>query len=237
MSQTLVETIAPFSPDLIRRNFTEQGLVYVVDYGNSRIKGKVFLTYLSNLDLRYHVRIRNVEEACELLQAYLTLPMLVKVPELEDTVVEVLAAAKGLPHNLTFDPSEFIAANREIIDHWNSVVDSLALYALFCHGEEQHKEFIESHEVDDTSDPVGSNFVHLCTHPKLPLLINPCPEQPVKFYSKYFTTNMFRGQNLFHFWGKAENMLYVSYVAMVEDPAGFQQSHDALQAAVLEKHS
>lgn len=222
MSENIIETVAPLSVAMITRNFTEPDLTYVIDYANSKIKGPVFLTYLSNLDLKYHVRINTVEDGLALLKAYMNLPMLVSIPELEDLVVEIIAAYKKLPHDLLFDPTAFIEENIDIVKKWCSVVESLSVFSMFSCGIDEHREYVNGFKVNEDNSPIGCNFVHLCKHPKLPYIIT-SQTQP-QIYINYFTNNMFRGKNLFTFWAVRENICYTSYMAMQHSPVEFDEA-------------
>ena len=63
----------PLSVDQIKEFFTNKNLVYLINYHDSDLKGVVFLTYLSNLDLPAEINFTgsSFEQKEELLKIYM----------------------------------------------------------------------------------------------------------------------------------------------------------------------
>lgn len=224
-----VETTAPIGIEVLKRQFTEDDVVFVLDYKESKIKGQVFLTYLSNLDIQCHVKIEDVESGLELLKAYLSSPTLINLPELEDLAMHVLLASKGLEHDLDFDPSSFIDENQEMVEHWLVRLESLSLFSVYCVEDDSYKAYVESHPLDETNSMVGCNFVNLIKNEAFPILIAEAKTERLRYFSKYFNDYIFKGNNLFTYWAVPENPLYIMTKSILSEDFNIDDFQKAKQ--------
>lgn len=213
----LIETTLPIPLPLLEEYFKEDNSVFIVDYENSRLKDSSAILYIGNIDVKARFNIPDVESGKALLLAYLKSTSLVYIPELIDSVVQLLLAVKNLPHDLSFDPTEFIEENKDIIQEWIQRVDSLQLFAKYSYQilkTDEHKKY----PVNNVSSPVACNFVFIIQHPLFPILLEAAEEKNIRFYPKLFNEYLFKGKNLFHFWASENNPFYVmSCLPLAED--------------------
>ncbi len=228
-----VFTPTPIPLDVLKRKFTEE-LEFVIDYPNSKLKGKVFLTYLSNLGINCSLHLPNVDEALQLVAEYLKTPSLVSLPELEDIVINLLLHRKGDVNALSFDPTEFIDENLDSIQRWERRIQSLPLFAISCIS--AHKDLVNNYPVDEDASFAGINFVHLIKHPAFTLLIGEVPESAYTYNPTFFNEHVFAGKNLFHYFAVQQNPLFLSLLAL-SDPETGKELAEALEATppILEK--
>lgn len=209
-----VHTSAPIPLMTLKRKFTEK-INFIVDYDQSRHKGKVFLTYLSNMDIKVQVESSDVEAMKALLVDYLTVPVLVSCELLEDLAMNVLLAHARKPHTLPFEAAPFIEANKGIIEIWYRRLLSLNLFGLWCI--ERHKDFVRSHTHDDNDSVEGINFVSLIKHRLFVVLMAHHDPAALTWNKRLFDEYIFAGSNLFSFFAIEENPLFAMILA-VEDP-------------------
>jgi hypothetical protein len=206
-----VETTAPIGMAVLKRKFTEN-IKFVLDYDEGKYKGKVFMTYLSNLNIDCEVQVKDLEALKGLLTDYFHMPAIVSIGLLEDVAMHVLLAASGRPFRLSFDPADYIAQNREIIDVWLKRLYSLHLYAMHCTN--QYEEYIQSFPHDDNDSVVGLNYVSLIKHPMFIVLMSGVTEADYSWNKTMFNDYIFAGSNLFSFFAVQENPLFAMTVAM-----------------------
>lgn len=204
-----IETILPPSPEVIKEKFLDPNVVFVVDYANSKLKGRVFLTYLTNLELEYRIKIERVEDANELLEAYLNASMMISSVEMEELALNMLLAYNGAPHRLGYDPTPFIEKNGEILERWSSLLASMEVYTLTRI--EPIKGDVSVPTVEGC-DMTGCNFANLLKYPEyVAIVVQERPDR-VKYYRHMFEEYVYAGNNLFHYWNVEEN----PYSAMAE---------------------
>ena len=214
-----IAVTAPISADLLRRSFTEN-IEFVVDYDNSRFKGKVFLTYLSNLDIKVRLHLPTPELALELFKEYLHLPAICNLAEMNTIALNVLLAYRGKENFLSFDPTEFIEQNREILERWNRRICQLPVFALYCRGGELRQRALDFPE--DTDDLMtGINYVKLISHPDFAFLIDGIKDEEKTYNVKLFEKFFFKGANLFYFFAVPNNPLFM---AVMMSPAALKQA-------------
>lgn len=201
----MINTIAPISIDNLKYYFQDKTTFYCVDYSNSKLKGQKFLTYFSNLEIPADVDLTpcTLEEKTELLKEYLHCEMMCNLKSLEVLTLNVLLEHAGI--NPKSQYSEFIEANKDILDHWLERVQSLPLFNIYILGQSEFVEFIESHEVCDSKSLVGVNFVNLIKYEELSQLYFGKPT----FFRSYFNEYMFKGKNLFSYWANDNNKLFL----------------------------
>jgi hypothetical protein len=209
--QERVETTAPIGMAVLRRKFTEN-IKFVLDYDEGKYKGKVFMTYLSNLDIDCEVTVEDDEALKELLTDYFHLPAIVHIALLEDVAINVLLAASGRPFILRFDPAEYIQQNREIIDVWLKRLYSLHLFAMHCTN--KYDDYVKSFPHDDNDSVVGLNYVSLIKHHQFPVMMSGVQESDYSWNATLFNKYVFAGSNLFSFFAVQENPLFSIVMAM-----------------------
>lgn len=207
----IVETTAPIKVADLRRKFKEN-VTFVIDYDNSTFKGDVFLTYLSNLNLNCRIKFASTESALEMLKAYLNSPAIAKVPEMEDLAMHVIMAAEGKYNSLTFDPTEFIRENADIISVWITRLKQLPAFAMYSHIRLKH--LVEMLPVDEDESLNGINYVQLIKHELFALFIEDFSEEDLSYNKLFFNEYCFAGQCLFHYFAVQNNPLFMGLMVI-----------------------
>lgn len=204
----VLNVTAPISIDDLKKYFVSRDTFYLIDYKNSQLKGKKLLTYLSNLDIPSDIKIDDdgIDELQELFLEYLESHTLVNSEILERNALRILFCHK----KIISDPKieEFIEKNKEIVEHWSNIVDSLMLYNMFTLSVvDEFQQYVKSYEHDDTIR--GINFVNLLKYPEFYFLFSEVENSNLKFYSRLFEDNIYKGKPLFEFWANESNEVFL----------------------------
>lgn len=221
----IINTIVPIPLDLMKRKFTEE-VSFVIDYTNSKFKGKSFLTYLSNVDIECSVKCSGLEESLDLLKYYMATQTLVSLPELDNLVMNILLYGLGLPNDLEFDPEEYVNENSESFARWVRRLFALPLFAATllpnC------GEVVNQYPVDEDESFSGINFVNLIKHPMFDILMASVKPEQYTYNKKFFSENVFGSKNLFHHFAIESNGLFTTILAIAE-PETHKKLLDALE--------
>lgn len=217
-NKPVVETTVPISLENLKKNFEGDGVTYLIDYKNSKLDPFVLITYLSNLEIDFRLKIESIDETLELLVAYLNSPTLIYIPDLVDSVLEVLLSYKGIENNLTIDLTDFFEENKEILDVWVRRLDAMLLFALYSINDDKIKDEITKFPVNTDDSMVGCNFVHLFRTEGFEALYMKVDERNLEFYPNLFDKYVFKGNNLFYHWSHENNVinLLVTTIALGE---------------------
>lgn len=212
---------------------------YLIDYQNSRIHGKPFIFFLSNLNVstRIHVDPLTTEELTDLLETYMEINTLFKCEELNVLTMMVLL------HFMKLDVSDIATFKlpEDFLDHFVAKHPVLlSRYFAFCSSMVKYCDYIseitEDREHDMTGydgtidDPkfVGINVVWLFQIPSFFELFFSArkPEEYLQFYfPAFFEEYMFNGKNLFaYFIGDEENPNWLLLNKMALEKMDGQQS-------------
>lgn len=214
--QVVIETTVPVPIAIMRRKFSEN-IKFIVDYDNSRHKGKVFITYLTNLNVECELRFGSVESKLELVKEYLHITSMVDLPQLEDIVINLLLAATGKPYHLDFNPLDFILENEAILQVWMRNCCMIPTYAL--HSYPPTEELVKNYEEIPGEDLTGINFVHLASHLMFPMLISDVPEEHWCWNKTFFKEYCFGGHNLFYYTQSENNPFFMALLVVSEPEA------------------
>lgn len=226
MSLSTMEQIAPenlrvvgvpLAIDQIKEFFENKNLFFLVEYKNSKIKGNMFLTYLSNLDLPFEVVLEgaSIEEKFELLRIYMETRNQSASDVLRLTVAELLLRYKGIDptgwiQRPILNPAEmkqFIDLHPELMNKWDTFFSSLMIFILKCFSVINDEIKVEE-QFPILNDPqyVGGNVVQLFSIPGFLDMFFSVPCKIEIFYFKpQFEDLMFKGKNLFHYFSCDEN--------------------------------
>jgi hypothetical protein len=229
-SPVQVVTAAPIPLDVLKRKFTED-IEFVIDYEASRLKGKVLITYLSNLKVKCQIKLTDLDETLKLLEEYLNIPVLVDMPDLEALAMNLLMAFNGKPHTLKFDPTDFFYRNRDALARWTRRLYSIPLYALYSM--EQYRSHVDTFPIDTDDSIAGVNFVNLIKHDWFPLFMEGVEENLYSWNPTFFKEYVFQGNNLFHYFSHPNNPFFVGLLA-IQDPEGFKELLPVMDAAMVE---
>ena len=111
----IVNTTAPIQIEDLKKYFSDNEVVFFIDYKNSSLKGKKLLIYLGNLDIPCDINFENSnnEEINEIISEYLNLPSLVNIPILEKITIQLLFEKKNI----------FLEKNKELIEKNNVILN------------------------------------------------------------------------------------------------------------------
>lgn len=207
----VIHCTAPIAVSDLKRKFTED-VVFVIDVDGSKLKGRALLTYLSNLNTNIHLQFSSEAATVELLRDYMASTLLISIAELEDLAINLLLAATGRAYTLPFEPAAFVAENEALIETWLKRLDSLPVYAMYCHPE--HKAAVEQTYPEDTDESMaGLNFVKLIEHELFPVLMAGVQEGDYNWNRVLFNEYIFAGDNLFKFFASKNNPYFVALLA------------------------
>lgn len=229
----IVETTAPISIEHLKEYFADKTVEYLVDYTNSSIKGKKLLIYLSNLELPIDIKWENTPEHLDLLKDYLHFDMIVDIPSLEIRCIEMLLQRSGVAV-MEDNDKDFVETNADILDKWIQKINSLTLYNMYTVNLEEFKDFVESFPQDDTDEIEGINFVKLVRYPETAMLYDMLEEDKLRFYTKYFTEPMFKGNSLYHYWAVDTNPMFLLTYGIAEGLLNKEQFEEAVKADIEE---
>ena len=206
---TIIETIVPISIENLKKYFTDNNILYLIDYKNSELKGKKLLTYLSNLDLPADIKDIDLE----LVKEYLHSVTLVNIESLENIVIDILLEYKNI--SKTENYKNFINENIDIVSKWSDKLDSLSIFNMYTINSDEFKDYSKSFPIDDTNSLEGINFVSLLKQERFYSFYSKLNNN-IKFYTRYFEDYMYRGKNLFDFWATPNNPMFLLTWGIVE---------------------
>jgi hypothetical protein len=205
-----IETTAPISIELLKEYFQNKDLKFLIDYENSKLQGMKMLTYLSNIDIPSDIKMTmDGERFYDLLREYLNLPILVNVEMLERVVIDILLHKKNLIKIVDQNIDNFIDENKDILNKWENMLDSLILFNLYTVKEKFFSDWVETFPKVETLDPVGINFVNLLKYDDFYIFYQNTDLSKIKFYQRLFDEYIFKGKNLYSFWAQENNPMYL----------------------------
>jgi len=199
----IVNTTLPIPIEDLKKFFEDKETYFVIDLKDSTLTDDKILTYLSNINVPCDI----INPGLDLLKHYLHSKSLVNIPSLEKLTIEMLFTYKRLQKQEKF--FDFIRENIDIIQKWESVLDSLVLYNVYTLQLEETTAHVESHPIDETDDTTGINFLSLLKNEDFFYYYNAVSEENLRFYKKYFNDYMFRGNNLFSYWANENNPMFL----------------------------
>lgn len=220
---------APLKIDLVKEYFANKELFFVVDYAGSEIKGNMFLTYLTNLDLPYEIDLSKAtkEEKFELVKIYMETRNISTTDVLRLTVADLMLTYIGLDtsqlfHNAPLNSEEkleFINQNLELIKRWDQFLSSCFVYLLNCFPLLK-KETQADTAFDVIDDPsfVGLNVVNMFGIPDfMDFYFSLPPREKMCYFKPQFEEYMFRGQNLYFYFQSETNTIMTLMSCMLEN--------------------
>lgn len=211
------ETTVPLKIDHIKEFFENKELFFIVDYKGSNIKGNMFLTYLSNLDLPNEINLKDaaLEEKFELVKAYMETRNINHSDTLRVTVADLLLTFKKVdctefylePIFTPEEKSQFIEKHQELIAKWDTFISSCLVFLIKCF--KDLNGLLKTEEVFEIiNDPayIGLNVVKLFDIPHFLEFYYSAPlTSNIYYFKPQFEEYMFKGQNLFSYFNTQEN--------------------------------
>ena len=211
---------APLEISQIKEFFENKELFFIVNYVDSKIKGNMFLTYLSNLDLPYEIDLDEASstEKMDLIKHFMTTRNLNSSMILKKAVAQIILKKIKAPVELVLGEERiltdeecelFITSNAELVEKWNVFLASTMLYMLTSVAalEEEHN-FKAKHEVVEDSAYIGLNVVQMFSLPYFMDVFYGEKTHVIPLYFKnQFEEYMFKGNNLFNYYFCNENTI------------------------------
>jgi hypothetical protein len=231
----IIETTAPVKIEELKKYFADKDTFYLIDYANSDLKGTKLLTYLSNLDIPSDIKLEaHTELADGLLLDYLNSPFLVNIPFLEKEAIRLLLQYKGVND---FGYTEFIKANKELLDLWASILDSLLYFNTYSINDDNYKEQIKQAPRFDNNLTIGINFVSLLKYDDFYDFYTTVDSNNFKYHEVYFNDYIFKGKNLYHYWANPNNSVFIITWAIVVDKFDPDEFVEAMKRDIEEIQS
>ena len=203
----IVNTIAPIKIEDLKKYFEDKNTTFLVDIEFSQLTESKLLTYFSNLDLPVDISSNNrTEKFYQLLSAYFRHQLILNLPTIENAAIDVLLEFRSI-NNFGYD--NFIQENKEIIQQWSDILDSMPLFNMYCIDAPEIKSWVENHPLNEMSTSEGINFVSLLKHERFYDFYKCHDGSKAQFYKNYFTMNMFKGSNLYSYWANEFNPMFL----------------------------
>lgn len=233
----------PLEISQIKEYFENKKLFFLINYAESKIKGNMFLTYISNLDLPCEIILDKTskEEKFELLKFYMETRNLTISNILKLTTAQMMLEYKGFDTTTIFmnpvftreECAEYIKTNSELVQRWNVFISSSLVFILTSvPALEESFAFKDTFKVIDDPHYIGSNVVHLYSVPSfLELFFSKPADTEVFYFKPQYEEYMFRGKNLFHFFFCPENTLFLLFNEMLTGNKSVEEINELFQKA------
>jgi hypothetical protein len=214
--------IIPFDSETLKKIITGDIKSPAIDYANSKIKGKNFVTYLSNLKYEnLDIDFSDVlfEERCELVSEFIKHNSTCRIEQLEATVIKSLFCYRGYDLTLV-DKSEddkstldkciltnqeiqqFVKTNKDLIEQLSELLDGVLLYAIknLNSYKEELGDFVTTNVIVEKQD-IGKTFVNLFENPTFNChYYGSLPRfNDLKYFDHYFDRPIYSGKTLINF--------------------------------------
>jgi hypothetical protein len=223
-------TTAPLPIETIKEYFLDKDMLFLIDYANSKLADKIFLTYISNLDMPIDIELSKdfpIEKTFTLLDAYLDVKTISKVETLTMMIAHIILKAAGVDTKealvntfLTDEQAqEYIDTRKEKIETWLHFLDSTMLYLIYTYQDlNEHIKVEENFPVVEDINYIGLNVVNLFQVPGFSTCYFGLREiQNLTFFKEQFTKSMFKGKPFFEYYKTDENIFVPILLALVEN--------------------
>jgi len=228
-SENIRYVSVPLEIHQIKEFFENKNLFFAIDYSQSKIKGNMFLTYLSNLDLPCDIILTDVstQEKFDILKIYMETRNISTSNVLRYAAAQVVLENKGvssldLVRNPILTKEEcdlFKQQNHELIKKWDLFISSTLLFMLKTYPDlNEHYRFDSAYKTINDSNYIGSNVVNLFSIPFFMELFFSVPaNEEVVYFKAQFEEYMFRGKNLFEYFDVPENTMIALFSGLLLD--------------------
>lgn len=214
-----IKTEVPISIDNIKEYFKDKEIFFLLDYNKSKLQDKIFLTYLSNLDMPCDIDLQEKiekEKLFELLKSYMVVKSVNSISFLNMAMCQIILKCVGCDHNLIFSNSiltdeqceEFIDANKEELAKWIFFLDSTMVFLLKTFEDLNALLKVEdSFKVIDDDNFIGLNVVNLFSIPSfLEIYFSANREVSLAYFKPQFENHMFKGKSLYQYYVNDTNL-------------------------------
>lgn len=213
-----INTVAPIAIDQIKEYFKDKNTLFIIDYNESKLQDKVFLTYLSNLDIPCDINFDNTprEKVFQLLASYVDIKNICNIPVLNVMIAEIILKSIGVNSNIIFSKEyftseeirTFIDNNKDKLIKWIDFIDSSMVFLLYTYKDLNEKLKVEeTFPVIDDHNYVGLNVVNLFKIPGfLELYFSSTKPVNMVYFKQQFETYMFKGKAFFEYYNNDVNV-------------------------------
>lgn len=240
--QNIRKTIVPLEIDSIKEFFEKKDLFFIVNYGKSQVKGSMFLTYISNLDLPCEIDLSEAttEEKFNLIKIYMETRNMNSSDVLKLTVAELMLTYKNFDISNIFrnsvlnaeEKKQFIDANLELFKKWDQFLCSTLIFLVKAFPDLNEALQVEGkfREINDPSF-IGLNVVNLFAVPSFLEFYMTTPlQEELCYFKAQFEEYMFKGKNFFHYFSCEENTFMLLMSAILKGEVDPQQLVDLVTA-------
>lgn len=213
-----INSVAPIAIDQIKEYFKDKNTLFVIDYNESKLQDKVFLTYLSNLDIPCDINFDTTprEKVFQLLSSYVDIKNICNIPILNVMIAEIILKSIGVNSNILFSKEyctneeigAFIENNKDKLIKWIDFIDSSMVFLLYSYKDLNEKLKVEElFEIVDDHNYMGLNVVNLFKIPGfLELYFSSTKEVKMLYFKQQFETYMFKGKAFFEYYNNDVNV-------------------------------
>jgi hypothetical protein len=225
----IISCTVPIEINKLQEYFNDKEYRFEIDYNNSPLQRKEFLTYLSNLeipsDLVSPIQL-SYEIKSSLLYEYMVLPAITLISTLNLAVSSIIFRAKGYdlkdaypnPYFSEEEADLFIEENNELIQKWITFLDSCTIYAQKSIPELNEIDFLTGGiEIIEDRNYIGHNVVNLFS---LDFFFHNyySKELGTLYYFKYqFDDRMFKGLDLNYYFFTKHNFIIGMFKTLGND--------------------
>ena len=225
----VISCTVPIEINKLQEYFNDKEYRFEINYNNSSLQKKEFLTYLSNLeipsDLISPIQL-SYEIKSSLLYEYMVFPAITLISTLNLAVSSIIFRAKGYdlkdaypnPYFSEKEADLFIEQNNEVIQKWITFLDSCTIYAQKSIPELNEMDFLTGGiETIEDRNYIGHNVVNLFS---LDFFFHNyySKELGTLYYFKYqFDDRMFKGLDLNYYFFTKHNFLMSMFDTLGRD--------------------
>jgi len=225
----VISCTVPIEINKLQEYFNDKEYRFEINYNNSSLQKKEFLTYLSNLeipsDLISPIQL-SYEIKSSLLYEYMVFPAITLISTLNLAVSSIIFRAKGYdlkdaypnPYFSEEEADFFIEQNNELIQKWITFLDSCTIYAQKSIPELNEMDFLTGGiETIEDRNYIGHNIVNLFS---LDFFFHNyySKELGTLYYFKYqFDDRIFGGKDLNYYFFTKHNFLMSMFDTLGRD--------------------
>ncbi len=219
----MTHTTAPLSMELVKEQFENKEMTFVINYKESELQGKNLLVYISNLELNCEIDFHSCsfDKREELIKEFLNVNCINNINSLRLNAAHIILEFMGVDFseeilNPAFSKSEiqiFIKNNKETLEKWKTFLQSTMVYNLTSVSavNEEYK-FDQIFETVDDPFYIGRNVVTLLSIPTFMERVYSIPvEQELFYFKQQFEECMFKGESLFYYFCNEANTPFLIY--------------------------
>ena len=212
----------PFESETLKNIITGKVTSPEIDYTNSKIKGKNFITYLSNLkyeNIEINFSDVSFDERCELISEFIKHSSTCHIEQIEAAIVKILFYDKGydlaLVDQSIDDQSflcksilsndeihQFVSSNTDLVGQLRDLLDGVLLYAIknLNAYKEELGDFVTTNVIVEKQQ-VGKTFVNLLNNTTFNChYYGALPKfDDLKYFDYYFDKPIYSGKTLMTF--------------------------------------